>query len=162
MLVCDEDASAKERSDADAVITELFGMTDLSKLVMRLKEFGFSAADYDYATDESRPEIPDDYPYVVQAGDETRAIACLRELPEAIRTMGKKGIDVQRYKGLGEMNPEQLWDTTMDPSRRTLLRVKLADLAETDHIFTVLMGSEVEPRREFIESNALAVRQLDI
>jgi DNA gyrase subunit B len=85
-----------------------------------------------------------------------------RELFAYIVEQGKKGYDVQRYKGLGEMSSTQLWETTMDPERRTLLQVKLEDIAETEAIFTTLMGEDVEARRKFIEDNALDVKNLDI
>jgi DNA gyrase subunit B len=85
-----------------------------------------------------------------------------KELLDLLFKEGKKGINVQRYKGLGEMNPEQLWNTTMNPEKRNLLQVKIEDMVDTDEIFTILMGEEVEPRREFIQNNALEVSVLDI
>jgi len=82
-------------------------------------------------------------------------------LLKAILAEGEKGVALQRYKGLGEMNPSQLWETTLDPDARTLLQVRIEDLAEADDIFTKLMGDVVEPRREFIQANALSVENLD-
>ncbi|HNC73607.1 MAG TPA: DNA gyrase subunit B, partial [Elusimicrobiota bacterium] len=90
-------------------------------------------------------------------------VASIAELLEAIKDAGRKGATIQRYKGLGEMNPQQLWETTMDPQNRKLLRVKLdANSTEADDVFTVLMGDKVEPRRQFIESHASEVQNLDI
>jgi len=86
----------------------------------------------------------------------------VREVFEYVIEQGKKEYQVQRYKGLGEMTAEQLWQTTMDPERRTLLQVKLEDIAATEDIFTTLMGDDVENRRKFIEENALDVKNLDI
>jgi DNA gyrase subunit B len=85
-----------------------------------------------------------------------------RDLLLHIKQEGTRDVNVQRYKGLGEMNAEQLWETTMDQEKRTLLRVELRDVVESDEIFSTLMGEDVESRRKFIEENALDVRNLDV
>ncbi|MCP9448572.1 MAG: DNA topoisomerase (ATP-hydrolyzing) subunit B [Nitrospira sp.] len=101
-------------------------------------------------------------PYRLKAGGQERHYYATDELVRAILDMGKQGLSIQRYKGLGEMNPSQLWETTMNPEARTLLRVTLEDLTGVDEIFTILMGDEVEPRRNFIQTHALEVRNLDV
>ena len=98
----------------------------------------------------------------VSEDDKETPVRALPELLSLVRERGRKGLMIQRYKGLGEMNPDQLFETTMDPAKRRLLRVKLEDAVRADGIFTLLMGDEVEPRRKFIEDNALNVRNLDI
>jgi DNA gyrase subunit B len=161
LRICDESASPEEKAEADLLLAEIFGSEDAGRLLKRLHDAGFEARDY-LRADADGPVDPDKPPFVLESDGETQPLSELADLALAIRTHGKRGIDLQRYKGLGEMNPEQLWDTTMDPARRTLLRVKLEDADETDRAFTVLMGTEVEPRRHFIEENALSVRQLDV
>ncbi|MGI6603744.1 MAG: DNA topoisomerase (ATP-hydrolyzing) subunit B [Firmicutes bacterium] len=100
--------------------------------------------------------------YRVRKGKEEYYVYSDRELEELLKKIGRGSIDVQRYKGLGEMDAEQLWETTMDPEKRTLLQVSIEDAIEANSIFTTLMGDKVEPRREFIQANAHRVRNLDI
>jgi DNA gyrase subunit B len=100
--------------------------------------------------------------YGVKKGKQTVYCNTEEERVAALEKFGSKGVHVQRYKGLGEMNSEQLWETTMNPETRTILSVTPDDAAETSRLFTILMGDEVEPRRQFIEENALNVRNLDI
>ena len=99
---------------------------------------------------------------VLKRADKAEVIAGPMALLDAIFATGRKGISLQRYKGLGEMNADQLWETTLDPNARSLLQVKVNDATDADSLFSRLMGDEVEPRREFIQENALSVANLDI
>jgi DNA gyrase subunit B len=101
-------------------------------------------------------------PYTVEEGENKTPLKSLTEVFTYVMEGGKKGQYIQRYKGLGEMNPEQLWETTMNPETRVLLQVRVEDAVEADEIFSTLMGDEVEPRRKFIEEHALTVKNLDI
>ncbi|MBI3940322.1 MAG: DNA gyrase subunit B, partial [Acidobacteria bacterium] len=101
-------------------------------------------------------------PFIIQEKGKQIELNSREELLNYIVAAGKKEVHIQRYKGLGEMNPGQLWETTMNPDTRTLLQVKIDDAYETDEIFNILMGDAVEPRRKFIEDNALNVKNLDI
>ena len=104
-----------------------------------------------------------DAPYEARRGsDEPVILESARDLLQTLLAFGQKGLNVQRYKGLGEMNPDQLCETTMDPEKRTLLQIKIEDAVEADDVFITLMGDEVEPRRDFIERNALDVQNLDV
>ena len=101
-------------------------------------------------------------PFTLSYDGETKTFNDLTKAKDHILEEGKKGHYIQRYKGLGEMNPTQLWETTLNPATRRLFQVKIEDVVEADEIFSILMGDQVEPRREFIEKNALSVRNLDI
>jgi DNA gyrase subunit B len=113
-----------------------------------------------YATYEDLREVEQPPLTVIDGGE--RIVKGRDELIEHVLAEGKKGLAISRYKGLGEMNAEELWETTMNPERRTLLQIRLADEEVAENIFTTLMGDAVEPRRQFIEENALNVKNLDI
>jgi len=137
----------REREGAEMRLDwELFGGSDfqaLVKLTQALDDF----------------KTP---PHIVETKDRTWEFPTLEALLAFVQEEGQKGVMVQRFKGLGEMNPEQLWETAMDPESRTLLKVNVEDAVAADEIFTILMGDKVEPRREFIQSNVLELNELDI
>ncbi len=128
-----------------ALGTAFFGSTDYKKIQKYSDEVEsiFSASSF------------------VQKGQKETKVACFADAIEFLLKEAQKGQGFQRYKGLGEMNPDQLWDTTMNPESRTLLKVKVEDAIAADEVFSTLMGDEVEPRRNFIEDNALKVENLD-
>ena len=101
-------------------------------------------------------------PFRITTKDGPREIPSTTELYQYVFEAARKGLSIQRYKGLGEMNPQQLWETTMDPEKRTLLQVSIEDSVQADEIFTILMGDQVEPRKDFIVKHALEARNIDI
>jgi DNA gyrase subunit B len=107
-------------------------------------------------------EIAGSPPFKLALGKKERAAETFEGLRHQALDLAKDGIQIGRFKGLGEMNPEELWETTMNPANRMLVRVEVEDAAAADRIFSMLMGDQVEPRREFIESNAKDVRFLDV
>jgi DNA gyrase subunit B len=133
----------RKQTPIDRRLAETKGFEELQKIHAQLKRLG-------------RP------PFVLTKGEASYEVPNLSEAANKILEEARKGYALQRYKGLGEMNPEQLWETTMDPEKRTMLKVSIDDAVETDQIFTTLMGDDVIPRREFIEKNALKVSNLDI
>ncbi len=134
--------------------TEIYAAQSLSKQVALLEQRGFKP---EHLLEGTEPILN-----LVEGEERKTPVNGLFGLLNAIRELGRKGLEIQRYKGLGEMNPEQLWETTMNPDKRKMLKVMLEDAVRADGIFSVLMGDEVEPRRKFIEDNALNVRNLDI
>jgi DNA gyrase subunit B len=141
-------------------VTELHEVRTLNKWLSRLRdEFGWRAEvllPVEVTGDEPPPR------FLLHRGDDTHLLQDLRGLVPTIRKLGEKGLKITRFKGLGEMDAEQLWETTMDPARRTLLQVRLEDAAAANDLFTTLMGEDVEPRRQFIERHALEVKNLDV
>jgi DNA gyrase subunit B len=139
-------------------ITELHEVRTINACLKDLGEMGFNVQSLirQQRTGVEKPR------YVLRRGESEIALEDLRGLLAAVRSAGERGLQVTRFKGLGEMNAEELRDTTLDPANRTLVQVTMRDAAAAVEIFSVLMGDKVEPRREFIEKHALEVRNLDV
>ena len=132
---------------------EMYRASLIRKQMESLKGMGFTVEDY---LGESGTVA------ILEEDGSSQEVKNLPDLLEAVRARGRKGMSIYRFKGLGEMDADELYETTMDPARRHMLRVKLSDAVKADQMFSLLMGDEVEPRRKFIEDNALNVRSLDI
>jgi DNA gyrase subunit B len=155
-------ASASGEADgasANFAVQELHEVRALNRGLAKLREFGLGGADLAPLPRVAGREPPERY--VLESGDRREALPHLRDLATKVRQLGERGIAVTRFKGLGEMDPEELWATTLDPKVRTLLQVQLEDALKADELFRVLMGEKVEPRREFIQKHALEVKEID-
>ena len=159
---------AKEEENLTTIeVIEFYEAREIEKITKEIAKFGMDSADYEREEEETKVKKEgkkgkerEETPLFIINGTEKQF--SLKELLESVLTEGEKGMTIQRYKGLGEMNPEQLWETTMDPERRTLQKVTIEDAVRVDEMFTILMGDNVASRREFIISNAHNVKNLDI
>jgi DNA gyrase subunit B len=158
----------KEGKEAEQDVLELFESQEVEQVVVKIEKLGLDIATYSAEgvsqkeTSAKEAAKKPKAPYRITNEKEQKDLFSLKEVLAYIKEAATKGMHIQRYKGLGEMNPQQLWETTMDPEKRTILQVTLEDAVETDKMFTVLMGDQVEPRREFIENYAHQVKNLDI
>ena len=138
---------------------ELHEVRTINRCLEKLKAFGFAASDL-----IPLPRIAGREPllrFMLGSGDNRLPLSQLRDLPSEIRRNGERGMKITRFKGLGEMDPEELWETTLDPAKRTLIKVQLEDALKAEEMFRTLMGEKVEPRREFIQKHALEVKEID-
>jgi DNA gyrase subunit B len=153
-----ENGASENGAVSKILITEFHEVRTINSGLKDLAELGFNV---ESLMSEERTGI-EDARFVLRRGETATDLNDLRGLPAAIRTAGEKGMSITRFKGLGEMNAEELRETTLDPENRTLIQVKMTNAADADDMFRILMGDKVEPRREFIEKHALEVKNLDV
>jgi len=153
LVVLSNGENGEAAGETGIKVSELFESRELAKAIESLDKSGVEVGDYF----EAKKPI-----YHLVHSEGTTEVRSLKELVETIRQFGRKGVVVQRYKGLGEMNPEQLWETTMDPSKRVILKIVLEDVVAAEETFSMLMGTEVAPRKDFIERSARWVKNLDV
>jgi DNA gyrase/topoisomerase IV subunit B len=174
-LYSDKELSAladKENKEMQEDVLEFYEAQEVEQIISRLEKLGLDISTYTAPSSiasevagkkaREREQVKPKAPYRIIDGKEEKELFSLQEVLAFVQEAASQGMHIQRYKGLGEMNPQQLWETTMDPEKRTLLKVTLEDAVEADKMFTVLMGDQVEPRREFIENYAHQVKNLDI
>ncbi|MCA9063609.1 MAG: DNA gyrase subunit B, partial [Planctomycetaceae bacterium] len=154
-----EKSAAPETTGHHCQLVDLHEIKTLNEAFNALKDYGFFLKDFIPAGMKNAEPV---YPFLIERDDQVVKLTSLRELTAELRKLGERGLTLTRFKGLGEMNSDELWDTSMDPEKRVLLQVRMEDAAAADEIFRVLMGDQVEPRREFIEKHALDVKELDI
>ncbi len=159
-LADDEQADTNGKAAQLLRVSELHEVRTLNKMVPELRGLG---VDLEALLPGEAADGADRVPaFVLHRGDSEALLDDLRDLLPAIRKLGERGLTITRFKGLGEMDGEELWETTMNPSQRTLLQVRMEDVHKAEEMFRILMGDQVEPRREFIETHALDVRNLDV
>ncbi|HOY09026.1 MAG TPA: DNA topoisomerase (ATP-hydrolyzing) subunit B [Candidatus Omnitrophota bacterium] len=165
----DKELAEITAGDEEAQYIEIFEAEDLQEIQQKLENFGIRLDNFMKETlrgepvqNKSADGVHIKPLFMIEDDKDKHEFYCLKDVLDFVKAHAYKGMHIQRYKGLGEMNPQQLWDTTMDPAKRTILKITLEDAVEVEETFSMLMGDDVGPRREFIESNAHDVKNLDV
>ena len=154
-----DEVIGNEKQDANLLVTELHEARIINDVLRRLRDYGVKLKDLQPAGNRNGEPY---FPFEILVEENVHRLSSFRDLRPTLRKMGEKGLRITRFKGLGEMDPEELWETSMDKEKRLLLQVTMEDAAKADEIFRILMGDHVEPRREFIEKHAPEVQNLDV
>ena len=153
MEITFENKEKEESQKEEIKVIEFYESADINDLLNELKKYGI---DISYFSSKEKKT------FILKTKDNEFHVDRIQSILDTMRTVSRKGVNIQRYKGLGEMNPQQLWETTMDPEKRLIQQVQIEDALEAEKLFTVLMGEHVAPRKAFIEKHALDAKNLDI